>query len=205
MYRFEIKTENQVSLGEVTSWFPKSILHSKNLLDSEYLNTLKNQALSYIDFDSQRTGMLNVDSTHSTNNIVNDEKFSKLFDAILVRTISFASLLGFSKDQVERLEYFNAWVNRAECGDFNFPHVHPGADFSGVFYLQSDKDCSITFYDNIYNGLEPPNEFNDLSYEYTRFQCLENSLLLFKSNLLHANEYQLGKEKISLSFNLKFR
>ena len=52
---------------------------------------------------------------------------------------------------------------------------------------------------------QPPETYNELSYEYCSYHCKEAKLILFKSNLNHSTNKQTGKEKIVISFNLDIR
>jgi len=146
--------------------------------------------------------MLNVDSTHSTNNFVFNKEFDYLRKNIFEAVKSYAQALGYTEDQRNRLKFIHMWANESSKGDFNFPHNHAGSLFSGAFYVKAPTDSKITFYDNFNDMTVEPDEPTHLSHSYTRYNCVENSLLIFKSDLLHGNEKQEDGTKIVISFNI---
>jgi len=63
------------------------------------------------------------------------------------------------------------------------------------------KDDEITFV-NDENGIFPPKNYNDLSYQYCKYQCIPGRLILFSSDLGHCTNPQKSNEKITISFNI---
>ncbi len=100
-----------------------------------------------------------------------------------------------------------SWANINERYDWNAPHEHLPADWSGVFYVQSgmseppaDGDCSgqILFF----NPVTGPPQRQATTLNYTPRDGL---LLLFPSWLLHMVAPHPGSQpRISISFNLQF-
>ena len=184
------------------TWFPKSIFEVSNLLEeSEFIN-VKHNIEHQLKNQTHRTGMLNVDSTHSTSNFVFEKEFDLLRQKLFEAVRAYAEILGYSEDQRNRLKFIHMWANESFKGDFNFPHNHGGSLFSGAFYLMSPKGSKITFYDDMNDMTVEPDIRNELNYSYTRYECKENCLLIFKSNLMHGNECQTDGRKIVLSFNV---
>jgi uncharacterized protein (TIGR02466 family) len=205
MYKFSIDSPTGKQLGNLQMWFPKMIFQADNVLNLDYLSHLKIVTEKIIDQQGLRTGALNVESTHQTDNLIHYPEFKILIDEIIERVKAFGESMGFcSSSQMKNLKIANMWANRSAVGDFNFPHVHPHSVFSGVFYIEAPTDSTITFYDNVYNMGPDPKEFNTFSYRHTRYLCAKNSLLLFKSDLLHGNEKQPAGNKIAISFNIVF-
>jgi uncharacterized protein (TIGR02466 family) len=106
----------------------------------------------------------------------------------------------------------NIWVNINGYKDTNAPHIHPGCLISGVYYVQTPKDCgNIEF---------TTSDFDLRSYEWNEktvidennytvprwiMPAIENRLYLFPNWLTHCVQPNLNsiKERISISFNLR--
>lgn len=188
---------------EIKKWFPKSIFQGENVLTMPQLQDLNRFLTPFLDNRSLRTGMLNVESLHSTINLVNYIEMNVLKKNIMFGVSSFAEALGYSEKQISTMDFINIWANRSYQGDFNFPHVHSGSQFSGVFYVCAPDNSTITFYNDITKNLKEPECYNELSFNYVRYSCITNSILIFQSDFLHGNEFQQGGEKIAVSFNIK--
>jgi len=105
----------------------------------------------------------------------------------------------------------NAWININYYKDYNFEHIHANSKISGVFYIETPKDCgNIEFvssdanlknYDWNSNTIKTPNEYTSASWV---MPAIENRLILFPSWLNHKVQPNLNpkKERISISFNL---
>ena len=102
------------------------------------------------------------------------------------------------------------WVNINSYKDFNIEHTHPGAIFSGVYYIQTEsnsgnivfihpaKDSLIHDWDNC--EWQEYNQHNSSTWTFTPSV---NKLFLFPSWLKHYVKPNLNnKERISISFNL---
>jgi hypothetical protein len=94
------------------------------------------------------------------------------------------------------------WINVSNEGDFNFPHVHGDSLISGAFYVLSTTGSTIRFFNDITNTMPKPKKPNELSFDYSDFECVENRLILFRSDFLHGNARQPAGEKIVVSFNI---
>jgi len=188
---------------EIQTWFPKSVFQAENVLTNNQLKNLYNFLTPFFEKQSLRTGMLNVDSTHSMCNLNNYAEIQELKKEILFAVSNFALAMGYSEKQISTLSFINIWANRSYQGDFNFPHVHSGSQFSGVFYVCVPNNSTITFYNDMTRTLIEPENYNELSFNYVRYKCVKNSILVFQSNFLHGNEFQDEGEKIAVSFNLK--
>jgi len=185
----------------IDKWFPKSIyyvdnLHIENLL--KYIKEVKKIK------NTKKTFHIDVESSHFLEEVHNKAMFKELFDDILNHCRNYASNLGYSKKYCDSLKITNSWFNVSKKGDSLLKHIHPVSLFSGAFYIKSNKDDFITFYKEDDMTL-PPENFNELSYEYCSYQCKEGKLLIFKSNLNHSTNRQNGKEKIVISFNVDIK
>jgi uncharacterized protein (TIGR02466 family) len=205
MYKFTIDSPSGKSLGNLQLWFPKTIFQAVQVLEPAYLARLHSVTENIIAQKGIRTTALNVDSTHQTDNLALYPEYKILIDEILERIRAFGEALGFcSKTQMGHLRIANMWANKSNSGDFTFPHVHPNSIFSGVFYLEAPVNSTITFYNNSYDMGIDPKEFNTFSHRHTKYVCTTNSLLIFKSDMMHGNEKQPPGNKIAISFNIVF-
>ncbi len=103
----------------------------------------------------------------------------------------------------------NMWININPKGGYNVVHVHPNSFFSGVFYVQTPKDCGNIILRHPCSHTENnwKDEFwNKLSPETTTLNYLnakENMLYIFPSWLEHYVQVNKSKkDRISISFNL---
>jgi uncharacterized protein (TIGR02466 family) len=205
MNTFNISDPSGASLGTIQTWFPKLIFRAENVLDSKYLSDLKISTEKLVKQNSVSDTALNVNSTHLVDNLIKYSEYNILSQQILKMAIGFGEALGYcSKTQMENIRIANMWANASTEGDFVFPHVHTASEISGVYYLESPDDAIITFYDNIYNMSKDAVNPTIFNARYTQYPCTENSLLLFKSNMLHGNEKQPPGNKLAISFNIVF-
>ena len=185
----------------IDKWFPKSIYHVDNMHTNElskYIREIKKIK------NTKRTLLIDVDSSHHLEEVHSKKCFEELFKDILNHCKNYAMHLGYSKEHCDKLRIVNSWFNVSNKGDSLLKHIHPISLFSGVFYLKSNNDDFITFYKED-DMSQPPENYNELSYEYCSYHCKEAKLILFKSNLNHSTNKQIGKEKIVISFNLDIR
>ena len=104
----------------------------------------------------------------------------------------------------------NMWANVNEYKDFNSIHLHQNSFISGVYYLQTPKDCgNLIFkhpcshleYDWNSNNFINHNEYNSPLYNIV---AKKGDLILFPSWLEHYVEPNLNKkeQRISMAFNI---
>ena len=116
------------------------------------------------------------------------------------------------------------WANINPKGGFNKSHTHPGAIFSGVYYVQAPEDCGQLVledpvvtrqFSDVIAALKPDNTFlkeRNLKFydlikpeDYTRvtYDAVPGRLIFFPSYLSHHVEPNLNKkDRISVSFNI---
>jgi hypothetical protein len=202
---FKLDDPNGNTIGTIRAVFPKTIFCENNVLSSDYILSLKTLSEKLVRENSTKDTALNVLSTHKTNNLVNYDEYGVLSDKIISKAKGYAEAIGYcSKTQLQNLKIVNMWVNQSNGGDFVFPHVHTNSDLTGVFYIDAPTNAIITFYDNIYNMSKDVVTVNMFSSRYFQHPCTPNSLLLFKSDLLHGNEKQPTGSKLAISFNIVF-
>ena len=104
----------------------------------------------------------------------------------------------------------NMWVNINPTHSYNRQHTHPGSMFSGVYYIQTPKNCGNIYFERPQMDLE---ESFDWKYNKGTFNSL-NSLewwmpstkhicYIFPSYMRHYVEPNRSDiDRISISFNL---
>jgi len=106
----------------------------------------------------------------------------------------------------------NVWININYYKDYNQNHIHPNCLLSGVYYIQTPKDCgNIEFITNDFDlrcyDWNEKTVRNENSYTVPRWimPAIENRLYIFPNWLSHCVQQNLNtkKERISISFNLK--
>ncbi len=202
---FKLDDPSGNTIGTIQAVFPKTIFCDNNVLSTDYLSTLKSFSKKAVKENSTKDTALNVSSTHKTNNLVNYQEYNQLEREIIVRAKGYAEAIGYcSSTQLQNLKIANMWANHSNGGDFVFPHIHSNSDLTGVFYIEAPTDAIITFYDNIYNMSKDVATVNMFSSKYFQHPCTPNSMLLFRSDLLHGNEKQPIGDKLAISFNIVF-
>ena len=110
----------------------------------------------------------------------------------------------------EELVVGNMWININDFRDYNHTHAHPGALFSGVYYVKTPDNCGNIIFDHpaqdvmnhTYNAtnLKEYNQYNSIT---SWVEAKENLLYVFPGWLKHRVEPNLSNEKrISISFNI---
>lgn len=106
----------------------------------------------------------------------------------------------------------NMWININNYQNTNISHNHPDADISGVFYINTPKDCgNIVFkhpaFDllSYYNSNQKVSNWTTYNSSEWELEANEGIMYLFPSWL---NHYVLpnnnkDEERISMSFNTK--
>jgi uncharacterized protein (TIGR02466 family) len=99
------------------------------------------------------------------------------------------------------------WANVYQKGDFQEPHIHPGFDFSAVYFISAPPNSSALVFENpmLSFDMRPiktnyETELNSTSAIYTP---IEGQLIIFRSNLRHGvYPHTSDHPRISLAFNL---
>tara|TARA_R110000803_G_scaffold210796_1_gene283792 strand:+ start:3247 stop:3825 length:579 start_codon:yes stop_codon:yes gene_type:complete len=105
-----------------------------------------------------------------------------------------------------KFELSNLWINKNKKNEFNLPHIHPNAHFSGVYYLEVSKDYGeiIFFREGGLNqlGFHDFIDSRDFNDSYT-IKPQKGMLIIFPSSLRHmvAPHFE-DIERISVSFNI---
>ena len=184
----------------IETWFPKTI-YVRDGICTDLLSELEKKSKEY---DTKRTGSFNVNSSHLTNRMLQkEEHFSDLSNAILENVKIYLGYLGYCDDYIAECFVGNMWCNTSDKGDYLFPHSHPGCILAGAFYVKTNEENQIIFYDTISPAFEPPKYDNPLNWSTTRYDCVPGRLIMFRSNMIHGTPCQMEEgEKIVISFNI---
>lgn len=102
------------------------------------------------------------------------------------------------------------WVNVAAGDDYHTPHDHPGAFWSGVYYVSVPRDGGsggeIEFLSgragNSHSGLISA----PMSWDYLRIRPQAGFALVFPGHVRHwVTPFRSAAERISVAFNAAFR
>ena len=155
---------------------------------------------------------LGQNSYHSPNllNLQNPPGILKLIKQITncIQTIH-------QQSRRENVRLVDFWININGKGGSNVPHTHPGAKYSGVFYIKVPKEMKggnlffLRDYNETYLTSQEnmgffKQEYNLLPNDLPKIPVkpLEKLLIVFPSWLPHSVELNdTDEERISLSFN----
>jgi uncharacterized protein (TIGR02466 family) len=149
----------------------------------------------------------NIGGWQSPNLDLHEKTFTDLNKKIIETSIEFIKNCEFKPGNFSIL---NMWANINEYKDFNNLHLHQNSFISGVYYLQTPKDCgNLVFkhpcshleYDWSSSNFKHHNEYNSPLYN---FIPKKGDLILFPSWLEHYVEPNLNKkeQRISIAFNI---
>ena len=169
------------------------------------LNSIKKVCNTIVKKDTGRI-ISNVGG-YQSNDLDNDNDLIKILkDDIETHANKFAE--EFNNKATQKLD--NLWLNCNKYRDTNIPHIHVGAYLSGVYYIDTPKDCgNITFQHpaklllEYYYRNQQVSEYNTLNSMEWDFKPVANTLYLFPSWLSHYVQENKNKTKtrISVSFN----
>ena len=116
-------------------------------------------------------------------------------------------IVGDEYDEDLSFKITQSWVNLTQPGSAgHHQHIHTNSVISGVLYLQTNNDDSVTFANNYFASMTMrvvTKKYNEFNSDTWRFPVSAGKLILFPSNLLHQVESPIGDEdRISLSFNV---
>ena len=116
-------------------------------------------------------------------------------------------IVGDEYDEDLSFKITQSWVNLTQPGSAgHHQHIHTNSVISGVLYLQTNNDDSVTFANDYFASMTMrvvTKKYNEFNSDTWRFPVNAGKLLLFPSNLPHQVESVKGKEdRISLSFNV---
>jgi len=185
--------------------FKTPIYFEKLILDNK---TIANYCLSLQSKDKGRV-LSNQGGWQSDNLTDIHKQLNPLFTEIQKHITKFNKTL----DLNGKNKLGNLWVNINGYRDSNRVHNHPGSIISGVYYIQTPKNCGdITFINPVEDhlGYIDKSETIDTTKNYNPYNSTEwwlpslvGRLYLFPSWLKHYVTSNLNKKekRISISFN----
>ena len=109
----------------------------------------------------------------------------------------------------ERFEITDMWSNILKPGEMHRPHTHSNNLISGVFYVESDANANIQFYDpRPQAGVIFPDvkKINDTNSSVYFFPSITNRIVIFPSWLQHyVPTNTSNKDRISIAFNVMIK
>ena len=137
------------------------------------------------------------------------KEFKELFKSIIDFSSEICDYLDLSFEANKLVG--QAWININEPGHFNWPHIHPGSIFSGVYYIQTPDNCGPIEFENpavksmsyVMSDIaqKDTNIYTSFSYKVPTRASI---LYIFPSWLTHRVHPNLSnEERISISFNIK--
>lgn len=135
-----------------------------------------------------------------------DLRFSKYSNLILENCKKFMNDLGYSQSQIDRTFISRSWFNISSKNDYMERHVHPAADFTSVFYVESTDSDKLTFVKNVYDMLERPKNMNEWSRSVFNLEAKVNRLAIFKADQVHGvNRNNLEEKRITFIHNFSLK
>ncbi len=123
-------------------YFP-TLIYSSMLHDAEEINK---DILEAIDIERgldakgiERSNFRGMGGWHSHNNLHKDDKYTKITKRINDLAAGMSENMGY--DEKRRLEITTMWSIANPPGASNRAHIHPGALWSGVYYVQTPENC----------------------------------------------------------------
>ena len=183
----------------------------KTPLYAEYLKLNNDSIKKYItSFKKKNTSVLksNIGGWQSDSLEGEHPPLNDLFIEIEKHSNIFANKIGLK----DNLTINDIWININYYKDYNTNHTHSHSILSGVYYVQTPKDCgNIEFstsdvalrnYDWNERTIKDRNSFTVPQYWMS---SLKNMLYIFPSWLSHCVSPNLNpsEERVSISFNLK--
>lgn len=150
---------------------------------------------------------------HSSGNLFEEDAacISTLRDASEAAVLGAMQKISAKADLATLSLKFFAWMNSNPRGSFNAPHTHPGAHWSGVYYVSQPE---------VENGTSGMIEFLDPRSDLPNWRLLDASafrmkkkirplpgeMILFPSYLVHwVYPNETDEERVTIAFNATFK
>ncbi|MGI9394411.1 MAG: TIGR02466 family protein [Boseongicola sp.] len=163
--------------------------------------------------ESEGVSKSNRGGWHSEGNLFNrDAPCIKVLKAMVEEAVTNSSRkIGAKADLASlRLKLFG-WMNVNPSGGYNAPHTHPGAQWSGVYYVSQPEAESGN--SGMIEFLDPRSDLPNWRILSApafklkkKFRPMPGDLILFPSYLVHwVYPNETNKERITVAFNATFR
>lgn len=189
-----------------------TLLHDAESMNKEILAAINRER----DRDAkgiERSNYRSLGGWHSHNNLHKDKNFNRLTNRIHKVAAGISENLGYNKGR--HLEVTTMWSISNPPGSSNRAHIHPGALWSGVYYVQAPEGAGqIEFIDprtvNLMNYASyiPNSKRKTECWTKVKVKPISGKMLFFPSWLYHSVEPNLstlnGKdgERVIISFNI---
>jgi len=183
-----------------------------SVIDCENFNVIKPKLIEWIyqyKKNDEGVKISNAGGWQSQSNFFEDPSFTEYKEYI------WTHIEKIFKDLLDSSVYLdNMWININKKNNFNWPHVHPEAHLSGVFWIQCPQKSGLF-------GFESPHSFDQWKmlkffkqvYKQDYYladnwrvdtSLMEGKIITFPSNLRHGVSMSSSDEdRISIAFNLK--
>jgi len=193
-----------MSKALIKTWFAQPILEISDLISKDENLILLNEIykIKSITNSGGKGWNTSVYNTYEQYSLHDKDIFKNLINLIETNTKSFALQMG--SDATYKVK--ESWFNYYKKGDYQEFHYHPGSYFSAIYFFKNPINSGKT----VFRSFEEPNMLplknlrkNDLSYSSCEYVPENNTLLIFKSNLLHmVTQSQSDDIRITGAFNL---
>ena len=209
MLPFVIKDEVVNQTMRIEPFFPTPVgfVQIDEALNKKMLEFIKIKQLKIIK-NSGGGG----NSTSSDLNILENDELSDI-KKVLTDSVNeyFKEIVNPDKDI--KLYITTSWINMNKNGESHHVHHHPNSIVSGVFYIDTCEEDTISFINKSSNTLFGNLEFNDFpttkwSTPQWNLATMVNTLVMFPSTLPHyvnPRPNTCKGTRISLSFNTWFK
>lgn len=181
---------------ELEYWYPTIISYS------DYEGDLKPLTNTVYELENKvekggHNWVSNVYNTHSSYDILKDDRFKKLNEWVLEQANMYCKKIKSNN----KLKFHNSWFTIYRDKDFQEYHTHPGSTLSGIFILQASDKCARTIFES--DGLENIDDLQaEVFHKLVYYKPTPGRLLLFRSSLRHCVEQQKGDgDRISIAYN----
>ena len=192
---------------EVLNLFPTNVYVEENSdIDNKKLSKI---ILEKEKTESSMTGKSNQGGWHSSDDLFNDERFSKIIEYSTAYVRQICQHNNYKEDFKIMLDNMWAIVNRHK--DYNITHIHENVDWSFVYYVKVPKNSgNLIFLDPRIRRIKDrstsfiKNYDNPFTHSIYFFSPLEGKFVIFPSYLEHYVEFNTtNKPRICISGNIK--
>lgn len=161
----------------------------------------------------ERSNVRALGAWHSKLLLHHEEPYRPLVDRIYAAGARISKRMGY--DKRKQLKIGTMWSNINAPGSFNTSHIHPGAHWSGVYYLKMPEDGGdISFKDprteHMMNAPAQDADVDPIQATWTSVSYTPEpgQMLIFPSWLYHSVDVNMSKltgddaDRVVIAFNL---
>ena len=188
----------------IHKWFPTAVMFQEEILSQSENEKLYNH-IKYLNNVVKKGGedwLSDVKNTSGTYDCNKDNAFNFLHKKVSLYVNEFSQKFGCVKKMICE----NSWYNYYKKGDYQEFHTHPYNYFSAVYFVRCLKNSSPLCFQSPYSNNMlplPVKKYNDLSFDIIEYEPVNNSLVIFRSNIPHMVPKNKSQERITMSFNYK--